>query len=476
MQSPQKKLKRVVILGAGLAGLSAAYELSRRGYEIVLLEKEAKPGGLAISLDVEGVTTDLGPHRIHTELPEIRTFLHELAGDDLYTVRRFSRMFLRKRYLRYPVSPVELLVHFGAGKLFHYGASYVATRARYAFGKGEQESYEGRMKKAFGAALYRDLIYPYTKKVWGVEPHALSGDIVKVRVSAGGLGRLLRGALLSKDSLTSLGEFVYIKGGIEKLVEKFTEPIVRAGHRIVTGVEVVRIEAKADNRYSVIHRSGGKDNSLNADVCISTIPLPELVRMLLSVRAEPSLVPVIKELRFISMILVFLVVGKERISPDSWLYFPELGCIVNRAYEAKNFDPQLGPKDRSVLCAEVTCFKDDALWKEEDATVAERAIECLAATKLFSKHEVIGWKVWRIECAYPLYDLVYQLKLQKVWRYLRQFPNLLTIGRQGLFHHNNMDHSIWMGLKAAEYVDSNGNASARWYDDIGQFKDLRIID
>jgi len=171
-------------------------------------------------------------------------------------------------------------------------------------------------------------------------------------------------------------------------------------------------------------------------------------------------------------------VRRPRISGDSWLYFPEPHLIFNRAYEAKNFDPAMGPPDRSLFCVEITLHPGDAIGREADAALVQTVTGQIAATGLFRADEVEESMVYRISDAYPLYTLDYAERLDRTLAGLRKIPNLITLGRQGLFNHNNMDHSLYMGLQAAELLESfpPDQAVQQWYDRVNQFKIMRIVD
>jgi protoporphyrinogen oxidase len=472
-------VKRVIILGAGLAGLAAAYRLTRLGgYDVLVLEKEPEVGGLARSLTIQGIVTDLGPHRIHTELAEMHSFLHELLPHHLLTVVRKSQMYFRGRYLSYPISPLELLRHLGPFALGHFMLSYLLEQARGGIKKSAAANYDAAMRRAFGPALYRALILPYTKKVWGIDPQKLSADIVSVRVSAGGLLTLAKELLLKRgeSAPTTLKTFIYVKGGIGRLPERLAELVQAGGGKIQISATVTDVENGRPDGCSVAYQVEGHEERAEGEFCISSIPITDLATMLLRHHPDETVRVLLHDLKYIAMRLVFIVVAKPQISPNSWLYFPEPDMLVNRAYETKNFDPTLGPSDKSLLCAEVTCYEGDEIWTMPADELVTKVSAQIARTGLFRIEDVIATSVFSIQHAYPMYDIEYSARLSKLWHFLQQFRTLMTIGRQGLFHHNNMDHSIYMGLLAAEYLHTKPKPTEAWYQDIGQFKRLRIID
>jgi protoporphyrinogen oxidase len=181
-------------------------------------------------------------------------------------------------------------------------------------------------------------------------------------------------------------------------------------------------------------------------------------------------------LEYLSIILVVLVAAKERIGPDHWLYFPQESLLTTRACEPKNFDPSLGPADKTCLCCEITARRNESLWEMSDDEIARRIEREMAATGLFTSGEIVSRFVIRKDWAYPIYHLGFEKSLATLWPFLSRIPNLVSVGRQGLFNHNNIDHSLVMGRRAAETVAAFTNPAQAWYDSLGQFAGFRIWD
>jgi protoporphyrinogen oxidase len=474
--------RNILIIGGGVAGLGAALELGRAGgFHPIVLEADAEAGGMARTLRFKGLSTDLGPHRLHTEIPEVYDLISDVCAPSLVTVRRKSRIYLRGRYIDYPPRPLETLAHLGPARVARFGFSKLLAAARP---EQAEPTYETLMRRAFGPAAYDFLIRPYTKKVWKTDPAEIHPDTARVRVSAGSLGKLVL-ALFRKEkrgSETALREFRYVKGGVATMVRRLVERAEREGAeiRLSTPVESLELENSADGRFRVAAAVAGEDESerLPADAIVSTVPLPILLNdflpplpALAAARAAAS------GLTYLSMIFVIIIVRRRLISGDNWLYYPEPEWIFNRAYESKSFDPEMGPEDRSVLCVELTARPDDALWRESDDAIAEKTVAQLAATGLFGAGEVEERLVHRLRYGYPLYSLDYRERLQTALEGLASIDNLLTTGRQGLFNHNNTDHSIYMGLRAARAIAADPmRPAARWAEEAEEFKRFRIVD
>jgi protoporphyrinogen oxidase len=479
-EKEEKKGKQTIaILGAGLAGLSCAIRLTELGFKnITIFEKEPYVGGLATSIHFKGHTSDLGPHRIHSEVKAVLEFLDKWCGDLLIKCTRKSHLYLDNRFLPYPPDFFNTFRHFGLLNMVRFAGSYLWTRASRMVSPPEEENYETMMEHAFGAALYRAIIKPYTEKTWGMAAKELSEDVARARISAGGLASLARRLFLQeqKGRETSLKEFLYIKGGIENLGIHFKGILESKGVRFLLKSPVRGIETNSAPPVKIIYKEDNSEKVLDADFCFSTIPLPELVSIIRGKPGEAEIRKTASLLEYLSMILVFIRVGKDGISGDTWLYFPQGDLIFNRGYEAKNFDRGMGQTSESLLCLEITCRKNDSLWNTPDETIGKRTCVDIVKTGLVKEGEILETRIARITHAYPVYDIDYRAKLDRIWSYLKEIPCLISLGRQGLFHHNNMDHSIYEGMMAAEYLAEKENPPSDWYMDEGQFRKLRIVD
>jgi protoporphyrinogen oxidase len=467
-----------VIVGAGVAGLAAAMRLGESGgWRATLLERDDVPGGLARSLRVKGVASDFGPHRIHTEIPEVRALIERVAGPTLMTVRRKSHIYLRGRFLPYPPSPVAMARGLGVGRLAGFGAGWLAEKFRPA---PPQETFESIMRRAFGGPLYEFLLRPYIAKTWKTEPALLHADAARARVSAGNLSKMIRALLPGagrSGSPTALREFLYPRGGAETLVRLLREEAESHGARLRLGAEVAALDLDADLRVRRAVLAGGE--AIEGDAFLSTAPLPDLLGRLLPPRPElADAREAAAGLEFLGMIVVLLVIRRPRLTGDNWLYFPEPDLVFNRAYEAKSMDPAMAPPDRSALCLEVTLRRDDPRWNEPAEAWTRQVSEQVARVGLARLDEIEDGVLARLPCAYPIYALDYADRLGRALEGLAKIPNLLTLGRQGLFNHNNMDHSIDMGLKAAELLAREGaaGASRRWLKVAERYRHMRIVD
>jgi len=464
-------MKKVVVIGAGITGLAAAWNLLETGgFDVTLVEGRSSIGGLASTFHRGDIATDLGPHRLYTELDEARAIFADLLGDKILRVERSSRMLLDGRWIAYPLRFGELLGALGPTTLLRFGASLAAARVGSAFSRKPAASFAESMKRAFGAAAYRKVFEPYARKVWRTDPAELSAEVARVRLPNRGVGRAF-----GRGGGGPLREFSYIRGGIGKLAEVLAERIISKGGHILLNTRAVALETGADSKVCRVKaESLGRVSPIAADFVISTTPLPVLGEMLGGFDAEVR--SATKNLQYLALVLVVLVVGRENVGKDHWLYFPQEPPIATRACEPKNFDSSLAPREKTSLCCEITCRRDEALYRLPDEEAVARVMEDLCSIGLVSKDEIIdGWVV-REDWGYPLYAKGFERALEDIWGRLSRVPNLVSTGRQGLFNHNNIDHCLVMGRRAAEEVASSDSPANRWYDTLARFSDFRIVD
>ncbi len=475
----------VAVLGAGVCGLAAAWHLLERDQhrQVILIESESHPGGLARSLTLDGHAADLGPHRIYTELEDVQRFLSDIAGDELYEVRRRSRMWLRGRWIEYPPKPWQAAAALGLGRTALAGMSFLAAKggAILAPPDAAEVNFESVMKGAFGPRLYDLLVGPYAEKVWKTPGTQLHGDIARVRVSAGGLDRMVRRLLNPNSSgpQTALQKFHYIPGGVEQLVRKLAGGVRQRGGRLLSKTRVRGLRRLPDGRMRVEAADPyGEAVTIEAEHVISTIQLPELLRMMLATEYAERIESRADEMRYIANFLVCVSLAQERVGDAQWLYFPGPDTIMNRGYEPGNFDREMrGKSGGTMLVCEVTTHDRDPLRDWADADLVEAVMQGLGRVGLARREALKSSLVHRIPATYPLYDLHYRGRLETVVDWLRGFPRLVSTGRQGLFLHNNMDHSIHMGFDAARCILGAPDAPAHeHYAGIGRFLSFRIVD
>jgi protoporphyrinogen oxidase len=445
----------VAVLGAGLAGLSAADTLASRGVPVLVLEREGHVGGLASTVREDGFHFDYGPHRFHTQNEEILHRVEELLQGDLLTLERVSRIRLLDRYFRYPLALGDVLRQMPKTRGAAMIASYVAEKVRGLFGGRGDDNFEDWVISRFGRSLYNVYFGPYTEKLWGVTPDRLSADWASQRISVPSLTGLLKETLFPSDGRVRslVSTFHYPRGGIGGIPEAFARRIRAAGGEIVTGSPVTEVIGD-DGGYTIT--AGGRD--YRARSVVNTIPVDDYVRALRG-QVPPEVRESAERLTFRAIVFVTLRISEgEPPSPDHWIYASEPDYSFNRLSIPENFDPDVSSDGGWQAVFEFTCSRGDSTWQAKRRLI-EESVTGGKRLGLFDPARVAGSLVTRQSHAYPVYLKGYHRDSSVVLDFLESLPGSVTCGRQGLFRYNNMDHSIEMGRYAA--LETLGEGSVR---------------
>ena len=292
-------MKKVTILGAGLAGLAAGYELAQKNIPVEIIELEPVVGGLASSIHHNGYTFDLGPHRSYSEFPEIIQFLKELCGDELFTVDRHSRIRLHNRYYQYPLQAGELMRYFSLFLPVKFLTSYFITSIKNWFTVPDELSYAGWITNRFGKSMSAFFFEPYAQKVWGIPAEELSSDIAKKRLAQENLMATIRDVFRGhrqEQVKTAVPSFLYPKNGIGTIAEKLAEAIRKQNGRILLNHQVVGFQKTNGkiNQVIIENKQDSSQNEVEIDSLISTLPLSDLIPMLTE---EPKLLTISSSLK-----------------------------------------------------------------------------------------------------------------------------------------------------------------------------------
>jgi len=434
----------VVVLGAGPAGLGAAWRAARAGHRVVVLERSQVPGGAAGSFVVGGQRVDHGSHRLHPSTdPAILHDLRELLGDELQTRRRNGRIRLEGRWIGFPLRAGDLVRRLPP--------SFVVAAARDAatspLRRPRDDSFAEVLRAGLGPAICDRFYLPYARKIWGVAPQQLSGEQARRRVSAGSPAKLLR--RIAGAARSGGQTFYYPAGGFGRIAERLADAAVEAGAELRYGQAVQSLSLHADR---VRITTGG--GLVIAGRAWSTLPLPVLARM--AAPTPPAGVMAAAEaLRFRSLLLVYLVLDRERYTPYDAHYLPEATTPVSRVSEPKNYRDGDDPARRTVLCAEVPCDLGDGLWSSDASGLGRLVAADLQAVGLPVARpvEVV---VRRLPHAYPVYLRGFERQLAVLEGWAAAQPRLLTFGRQGLFAHDNTHHALAMAWAAATALRPGG--------------------
>ncbi|MEE8429397.1 MAG: FAD-dependent oxidoreductase [Gammaproteobacteria bacterium] len=444
---------KVLILGAGLAGLTAARQLSRANRRVTVIESNETIGGLAQTVEREGFRFDLGGHRFVTDNPVLETCVREILGDDCLTVSRSSKILLRGRYFDYPLRPLNAISGFGPVMTASILFDYARERLRARFVSVVPVSLEDWVVSRFGRTLFNIYFRDYSEKVWGIDCQRIDMKWMEQRVQGLSLGKAIRRALFPwyKRSLPTLTRsFLYPRLGIGQIAENLGTEI-RRNNSILTERRVTRVNHSGNQIKDVEVAHGNQQRIIAATQFISTIPLPALVRAL---RPHPpaDVLAAASQLRSRDLVTVNIMLNRPRITDLTWIYVPEKSIPFGRIHEPTNWSPCMAPPGQSLLVTEYFCFRGDAVWGNSDEALAECSISNLVKLGFIKRREVIDYAVLRIANAYPLFECGYSTHCQTIYDYLNSFRNLYTAGRGGMFRYYNMDHAMQTGMNVAQDI------------------------
>jgi len=452
----------VVVLGAGLAGLSTAFELAKAGHKVTVLEKLAIPGGMAISWQTEGYWLDHGPHRFHSRDKELIRHLYEVLDDEVVTRDRLSRIYMQGKFFHYPLKTSNVM-RLPIPVMARCILDYIWIRIVQLFKKIPDDNFENWCIKRFGRRLYEIFFGTYTSKAWKMPCTEISADWASQRISQANLWDAIIKTLRPPkggEVRSLVSEFWYPgHGGIGQIGRKYAEKVVEMGGKVLLESSVSRLEIKENTITRVFYENDGTEYALDCDEVINTIPLPILLQKFDPPVSEETQAA-IRGLDYVAMVFVYLEINQDSVSPDHWVYLPEKHLTIHRISEFKNFNENAAPPGKTVICCEITCRKGDEHWnmtQEEAGRIAEQDLVTVGLIKPGISRCI---EMTKLRHAYPVYDLHYKGHLNQLKKAAKEIKNLKTTGRQGLYRYNNMDHSIAMGRRVAKTLIKGRDAHA----------------
>ncbi len=439
-----------LVLGGGLAGLAGAHALTQAGRRVRVLEGGDAVGGLARTVVRDGFRFDLGGHRFFTHDAQVERFVRELLGDELVTVPRASRIYLRGKWIEYPLRPLSALFGLGlrtsAAILLGYAAARVARHMRPA----PLVSLEDWVVAQFGRPLFELYFRDYSEKVWGIGCRDISAEWMAQRVQGLSLGAAIQRAFLKRGPAlpTLVDRFLYPRLGIGRIAERLRQSIEPSGE-VLTDTRVARVHHNGRRIEGVSAHHGDGTREFAADAFLSSIPLTQLVHAL-HPHAPATVRAAAAQLRYRDLVIVTVMFDRERATDQTWIYFPGKDIPFGRLHEPTNWSAAMAPPGRTLLVTEHFCFRGDATWNATDAELIETTVQHLEQLGFIRRPEVRDGMVVRIPAAYPLFEVGYQERSRVLCDYLERFENLQVAGRGGRFRYYNMDQAIASGLAAAE--------------------------
>jgi len=441
-----------IIIGAGPAGLTAAWELQKAGCPSVVLEKDRVVGGLARTVCFEGYRFDIGGHRFFTKVDAVNRMWHEILGIDLLRRSRLSRIYFKGKYFNYPLKFLNVL--FGLGLKHSSLATLSCIRAK-ARPRLPEVSMEDWVINRFGRVLYETFFKTYTEKVWGIACTEIRADWAEQRIRGVSLSSLIATMLLFRrgDQIKTLTtSFYYPKLGPGQMWENVRSRLAAAGNPVLTGAEVTSITHNGHLITEVAINGGEESERFPVSQVISSMPLRELISKL-NPPAPSKVLEAALDLRYRDFLTVALIVNKAHLFADNWIYIHDPSVKVGRIQNFGNWSSDMVPvAGHSCLGLEYFCFENDDLWSMDDCDLLALASREVSVLGLAPMAAIVGGTVVRMPKAYPVYDAVYRSKLRIIRDYLDCFSNLHPIGRNGLHKYNNQDHSMFTAMLAVRNI------------------------
>jgi protoporphyrinogen oxidase len=450
--NPDQPIGPVVVIGAGPAGLTAAYELTHLGVPTIVFEQDTQVGGLARTIDYKNFRFDIGGHRFFTKVKLVQNLWRLMLGPNLLKRPRLSRIYYRGKFFHYPLKAANTLSNLGVFTSSAVLASYLWAKASPT---RPEVSFEDWISNRFGRRLFKMFFKSYTEKVWGIPCDQISAEWAAQRIKGLSLRTALLNMLLGERHATPNGhittlisEFEYPRLGPGMMWEAFQDHIEARGGRVELGTRVVGLVHGGSRVTEVIVEKDGHRTAHEAGHVIATMPIRELLTSF-----NPPLPRAAQEaasrLRYRDFITVGLILKQRDVFPDNWIYIHDPSVKVGRIQNFKNWSPDMVPDD-SMTCLglEYFCSEGDELWRLTDEAFIELARQELTSIGLSRAELIVDGTVVRVRKAYPVYDVGYVDALAVVRHHLGPLKNLQLVGRNGTHKYNNQDHSMLTAMLA----------------------------
>jgi protoporphyrinogen oxidase len=426
--------------------------LAKAGHtHVTVLEADDVVGGISRTAQYRGFRFDIGGHRFFTKIQVVDDLWHEILGEDFISVPRLSRIHYNGRFFDYPLKASNALRGLGLINALRIFASYVKWHyAPYPV----EENFEQWVTNRFGKRLYEIFFRTYTEKVWGIPCTEIRAEWAAQRIQGLSLAKaILAATALNKRSTTIktlIHEFKYPRLGPGQMWEACRDHVERSGHRVLMGHYVDGIELDSTRVAAVRVRTADGTQRIAADHVISTMPIRSLVRAM-EPHAPGAVRTAAEALRYRDFLVVALILNRDQLFPDNWIYIHTPGVKVGRIQNFNNWSAAMVPMPNTTcLGMEYFCFKGDGLWESADADLIQLAAAELRSLGLAPGCDVVDGTVIRMPKAYPIYDAEYRAALDTVQAFTDEVGNLQLVGRNGMHKYNNQDHSMLAAMRAVE--------------------------
>ena len=451
----------VAIIGAGPAGLTAAYLLAKNNIQAVVLEADPTyVGGISRTATYKGFHFDIGGHRFFSKSKAVEDFWMEILPNDMLDRPRSSRIFYNGKFFAYPLRAFEALTKLGVFRSTLCLLSWLKARV---FPVRNPKNFEEWVSNQFGERLFNIFFKSYTEKVWGMSCRDISADWAAQRIKGLSLGSAIKNALWprrfggdkSKVIKTLINSFKYPRKGPGMMWEACAEKAKAMGGQIEMGSRVRRCVYDEDREVWQVEcqGEGGIARTVEARHVISSAPIRELVRGLMPPVSEPARHAAAR-LKYRDFLTVMLILKERHMFEDNWIYIHDPSVQVGRIQNFRSWSPEMVPDpDKACYGLEYFCFEHDGLWDSSDADLMELAKKELIQIGLAQEGDVIDGCVVRQKKAYPVYDDNYAQHVATIRREIEEhYPNLHLVGRNGMHKYNNQDHAMMTAMLCVENI------------------------
>ena len=449
------QVPHTVVIGAGPAGLTAAYQLAARGAAVTVFEADDVVGGISRTVERDGWRFDIGGHRFFTKVAAVEALWHELLPAEDFLLRpRMSRIYYQGKLYDYPLRALNALRNLGPAQAALALGSYAHARLRPP---RDQSNYEAWLVARFGWRLYRTFFKTYTEKLWGMPVSEMPADWAAQRVKNLSLSSAIVNAVLprrnQKDITSLIEEFRYPKYGPGMMWETCRDKVEKMGGTVALDTAVATIHHEHGRAVAVTTQSKtGELARVPADQVISSTPLSALV-LGMDPPATARVVEAANDLRYRDYLTVALVVPAEFSFPDNWIYIHDPGVKVGRIQNYGSWSPYLVKQGRTCLGLEFFVFEGDDMWTKPDDQLIALATRELEHLGLVRHGAVERGYVVRVPKAYPAYDQYYRRNVEIIRAWLAEnVPNVHPVGRNGMHRYNNADHSMLTAMLTVENI------------------------
>ncbi|MFN3403750.1 MAG: FAD-dependent oxidoreductase [Cytophagaceae bacterium] len=427
--------KELVILGGGPAGLSSAFFAEENNLSYSLVEASDEFGGNCRTIQKGDFLFDTGAHRWHDKFPEITGIIKKLLGDDLLKINVPSQIFHEGKWIDFPLAPLDLLKKLG---MKEFGRAFVKLLSARAAFWNKNDNFESLVRNKYGDVIAEKFIINYSQKLWGLPADELSSKVSGSRLKGLNLKTFIIESMKGREYRTAHldGTFHYPRKGFGQIFKAMEKKLTEG--RLKRKCVITKILHEKGVVKAV---EANNSRIFKGNIFINTLPLGTAVKLLMP-SAPKEVKDIVSDLQYRQLRLAVIMLHKDKFSENASVYFPDADVPFTRIYEPKNRSSFLAPADKTCIVVEVPCKKDDLWWKLEDEQFTRAILKVLIKKSLIKEEQVISSFAYSVNDAYPVLEIDFEEKSQKLIKYLSEFENFYLCGRNALFNYTHTHEII----------------------------------